>query len=211
MQIGKSLSQEKALEVMTSVLDAGIGGAGPLKSSVELARDYLNDPKYRDHHDRVDSLINWETTKNFTTGFLSGLGGFVTMPLTVPAGLGAAWIIQARLVGTVATVYGHDVADDRVRTLALLSIAGDAGKEVVKRMGIDLSQRAGKAALGKVSGRTLIEINKRVGFRLLTKAGTTGVVNLSRGIPVLGGLMAGTIDATALRVVGRAARHNFRP
>jgi hypothetical protein len=203
--------QETALAVVSRVLDAGIGGIGPLKSSVDLAAEYLSDLRYRDGEHRVDSLINWETSKNFTTGFLSGLGGFAAMAVSVPAGLGTAWLIQARLVGTVATIYGHDVDSDRVRTLALLSMAGDAGKEVVKRMGIDLSNRAGRAAIGKVSGRTLIEINKRVGFRLLTKAGSTGVINLSRGIPILGGVVAGSIDATALRLVGRSARLNFRP
>ena len=43
------LTQEKALEVVTGVLDAGIGGPGPLKSSVELAHEYLVDRRFRDH------------------------------------------------------------------------------------------------------------------------------------------------------------------
>ncbi len=33
------------------------------------------------------------------------------------------------------------------------------------------------SAVEQIPGRTLIEINKKVGFRLLTKAGTTGVFN----------------------------------
>lgn len=205
------VSDSKVLEVVNRVLDAGIGGIGPLKSSVELAHEYLADGRYADKEESIDSLINWETSKNFSTGFLTGLGGLVTMPVAVPAGLGSAWIIQARLVGAIATIYGHDVAEDRVRTLALISIAGDAGKEAVKKAGVDLSQRAGKSALSKLPGRVLIEINKKVGFRLLTKGGTKGVVNLSRGIPLLGGLVGGTVDALALRAVAKAARQNFSP
>lgn len=68
---------------MNRALDAGIGGIGPLKSSIELAREYQDDARYSTNDSRVRSLINWETSKNFTTGFISGLGGFVTMPVAV--------------------------------------------------------------------------------------------------------------------------------
>lgn len=201
--------ESKALELVNKVLDYGIGGVGPLKNSSDLAQDYLRDASYADNKARIRSLIRWETSKNFTTGFLTGLGGFITMPVSVPAGLGAAWVLQARMVGTIAVINGYDVTDDRVRTLALISIAGDGGKEIAKKAGIDLSQRAGKSALKRVPGKTLIEINKKVGFRLLTKSGSTGVVNLSRGIPLLGGGVGGTVDAASCRAVGAVARHNF--
>jgi hypothetical protein len=201
----------KIVQFVERILDTGIGGLGPLKSSLDLAHEYLQDARYVDDHARVQSLINWETSKNFTTGFLTCLGGWVTLPVAVPASLGSAWVLQARLVGTIATIYGHDVSEDRVRTLALISIAGDVGKEVAKKAGIDLAQRAGKEALAHVPGRLLIDINKAVGFRLVTKSGTTGVVNLSRGLPLLGGMVGGTVDALALRAVGSAARHNFTP
>lgn len=66
-------------------------------------------------------------------------------------------------------------------------------------------------ALKAVPGRLLIERNKLVGFRLLTKAGTKGVINLIKRVPVAGGLVGGTVDAFACRKVGALAREMFAP
>ena len=201
----------KALDLVNGILDAGINGLGPLKSASELADEYLSDSRYPDNDARINSLINWETSKNFTSGFLTGLGGLLTLPVAVPAGLGASWAVQARMVGAIAKIQGHDTKEDRVRTLALLAIVGDAGKEVVKQAGVQVGNKLGMKALEAVPGRLLIEINKLVGFRLLTKAGTTGVINLIKVVPVAGGLVGGTVDAFACRKVGALAREMFAP
>jgi hypothetical protein len=203
------LEASRAQEFVQQIVRFGIDGHGPLESAEELAATYLEDSRYRNHDDRIKSLIRWETSKNFGSGFVTGLGGLITMPVTVPAALGASWMIQARLVGAIAVINGYDVNDDRVRTMIAVSLVGDAGKEAVKRAGIDLSQRAGRAALAKLPGRALIEINKAVGFRLVTKAGSTGVVNITRGIPLLGGIVGGGVDAAMCRAVATAAERNF--
>ena len=171
-----------------------------MKTSAELAEDYLRDSRYRNHDARINSLIRWESSKTFTTGFATGVGGVLVLPVTIPAAIGSAWVLQARMVGAIAHIRGYDLEDDRVRTLAVAAIAGDATvKEAVKRIGTDFGTRASKQAVSRISGRALIEINKKVGFRLLTKAGTTGVINISKAIPLVGG------------VVGKVAKRTFRP
>ena len=77
-------------KVVRFILDKGIEGVPPLSSASNLAQEYLLDQSYSDNDRRVASLIRWETAKNFTSGFLTGLGGAVTMPITVPAALGAS-------------------------------------------------------------------------------------------------------------------------
>lgn len=202
--------ESKALDLINKLLALGIDGAGPLKSSKELAAEYRSDARHVGPANQVDALVRWETGKNFTTGFATGMGGLVTLPVSVPAGIGSAWIIQARMVGAIADLNGYDVHDDRVRTLAMASLVGDASvKEAVKRAGVDFSQRAGKAAVQRIPGRVLIEINKKIGFRLLTKAGTKGVVNLTKLVPVLGGVVGGTVDAASCRTVAVAAKEFF--
>ena len=201
----------KALDLVNAILDAGINGLGPLKSASELADEYLSDSSYPDNDARINALINWETSKNFTSGFLTGLGGLLTLPVAVPAGLGASWVMQARMVGAIAKIQGHDTKEERVRTLALLAIVGDAGKEVVKQAGVQVGNKLGMKALKAVPGRLLIKINKLVGFRLLTKAGTKGVINLIKVVPVAGGLVGGTVDAFVCRKVGALAREMFAP
>ncbi len=51
--------------------------------------------------------------------------------------------------------------------------------------------------------------NKAVGFRLVTKAGTTGLVNLTKAVPVVGGFVGGTFDYVAVCAVGRYADRNL--
>jgi len=64
----------KALAVVNRLVALGIAGAGPLKSSVELADEYLGDPRYESIRARVDALVRWETTKNFTSRSPPALG-----------------------------------------------------------------------------------------------------------------------------------------
>src|SRR4051794_27174061 len=207
------LDSSSALALVSKVSELGIDGKAPrMKTSAELAENYLQDSHYRDHDARIDSLIRWESSKTFTTGFATGVGGVLVLPVTIPAAIGTAWVLQARMVGAIAYIRGYDVDDDRVRTLALAAIAGDAtAKEVVKRIGTDFGTRASKQAVSRISGRTLIEINKKVGFRLLTKAGSTGVINISKAIPLVGGVVGGTVDGAATRVVGKVAKRTFPP
>lgn len=202
----------KALALVDKVMALGIDGAGPLKSSIELAEEYLGDPRYSSMPKRVDSLIKWETTKNFTSGFATGLGGLITLPVSVPAGIGLAWVVQSRMVGAIAHLHGYDVHDDRVRTLVMAALVGDASvKEALKRAGVEISQRGGRAAVKRIPGHVLIAINKKIGFRLLTKAGEKGVVNITKLVPVLGGVVGGGVDAAACRTVAAVARKTFPP
>lgn len=189
----------------------GVDGVPPLSSANDLALEYTIDQGYENNDERVDSLINWETSKNFTSGFITGLGGVVTLPISIPSAFGASWIIQARMAGAIAQIYGHNLSEDKVRTLILLSLVGDAAKEVLKTAGIKFGTKLTNASIAGISGKTLIEINKRIGFRLITKAGETGVVNLTKFVPVVGGLIGGTFDAVSCRAVGRVAKDLFRP
>jgi len=188
------------------IIDKAIDGVRPLCSASDLAMQYQIDTSYPDDEERIESLINWETSKNFTSGFLTGLGGALTLPVAIPGALGASWIIQARMAAAIAIIAGHDVNTDKVRTFILICLLGNTGKDILKDVGIKVGNGLAKSALEKISGKTLIEINKRVGFRLLTKSGEKGAVNLIKMVPFAGGFVAGMFDAGACRIVGKTAK-----
>ena len=98
-----------------------------------------------------------------------------------------------------------------VRTAVLVVMLGEAGREVVKDLGIEIGTKGLAAALKKVSGKVFIEINKRVGFRLVTKAAEKGVLNMGKLVPLIGAPIGGTVDGLAMRAVGRYARSAFPP
>src|SRR4030042_1051197 len=95
--------------------------------------------------------------------------GLMTLPVAVPAALGASWVIQARMSGAIAAIFGHDLYQDRIRTFVLLTIVGDSVKEVLKDAGVKVGTKLTQKMIMQIPGKVLIEINKKVGFRLLTK------------------------------------------
>lgn len=200
-----------ALKLINWVTDRAINGIPPLCSAENLALEYQIDASYPDDEERIESLINWETSKNFTSGFITGLGGLITLPISIPSAFGASWIIQARMAAAIALLAGHDIKSDRVRTFVIMCLAGDACKDILKEVGIKIGQGLTKSAIRRIPGKMLIEINKQVGFRLITKAGQKGAVNLMKMVPLAGGIVGGVFDAGACRVVGKQAKRIFYP
>jgi hypothetical protein len=79
----------------------------------------------------------------------------------------------------------------------------------LKDVGVNVGMKVAQQTVQRVPGAFLMAINKAVGFRLLTKAGTTGVINLSKIIPFIGGLVSGAYDAATTKGIGEAARAIF--
>ena len=147
--------------------------------------------------------------KNFGTAFASGIGGGVTLPVSIPAALYSTWIIQARLAGAIAVIYGYSPEDDRVRAFILLSILGSAGRDVFKSAGVKIAGEFTSSMIKKIPAEVMKEIYRRTGLKLLTTAGEKGGLNLMRLVPVAGGVMGGLIDSFACFAAGRSARRIF--
>ncbi|MCY4637928.1 MAG: EcsC family protein [Acidobacteria bacterium] len=194
---------EKAQDLAQWILDQALDGIGPLPSASDLADDYKSKP-YANDAERVQGLIRWAVAKNAGTGFVTGLGGALTLPVTIPGSLAASLAIQAPMVAAIAQIYGHDTKDAGVRTAILLCTIGTAMEDVAKQAGVTLGGKAAMEVLKKVPGKVLIDINKRVGFRLLTKFGERGVLNLAKLVPLVGGAVGGCY------LVGQAADKAFR-
>jgi len=193
------------------LLEKGLKGLGPLSSAESLATEYLIDAGYGDDDRRVAALVRWETAKNFTTGFLTGLGGFVTLPVAVPSALAASWVLQARMSGAIARIYGHDLDAERTRTSILLSLAGDVARQAMKDLGLDVGDRLTRRAVDQIPGRALVEVNKRIGTKLLAEVGQRVALRFPRAVPVFGGVVGGSLDAMVCRKVGSTAKQLFRP
>lgn len=209
--MGALPSDSKVTQLMNYIIQKAYDGIGPLEGARELAEEYLDDSDYEDEDECVDALIRWETGKSALTGAVSSVGGWITLPIAISGGLAASWIIQARLSMAIAYIYGHRIHSSRVKTIVLCTMVGDSAQQLIKQVAVKTSTAAAKRAVSRISAKVLIDINRKVGFRLLTKAGSKGVIVISRGIPVLGGLVGGTVDAAACRAVGKFARKTFRP
>ena len=159
--------------------------------------------------DQVNSLIRWQNTKAGTSGFVTGLGGIITMPVTLPANITSVLYVQIRMISAIAHMGGYDLKDDKVKTFVYACLVGSSAKEIVKKAGIEIGKKLATNAIKNISGKVITQINQKVGFRLVTKFGEKGVVNLGKAIPLLGGLIGGAIDTASTNTIGNTARDMF--
>lgn len=186
------------------IADTGINGLGVLPSAESVAEDHLS--KAASAENAINSIIAWRTVHSASTGFITGLGGIVAMPLAIPAGLAASYALGANTAAAVAYLRGYDIHSDQVRTMILLCLIGESGESILKAAGITVGTKLCKNVIKQVPGKVLIEINKKVGFRLITKAGEKGVVNLTKMVPLVGGIVGGTFDSVFVNSCGKTAK-----
>ena len=137
---------------------------------------------------------------------LTSLGGLVTLPFTLPAGLLSSLVFQAEIMLTVAHIYGHDLEhEDRYLDLLLLFL-GNSVHEVMKRLGIAAGQRLTRSMVQRVFTREIMyAIWRVVGKEVLTKAGTKSTFSLMRAVPLVAAPIGFAFDYAAARALGKAA------
>src|SRR5204862_289412 len=111
---------------LRAAYDIAINGAPALgiASAFDLAEQYSGGKAPLDK--RIDSLIRYQDAKAATTGFLTGLGGIITLPVTMPADVSVVLFVQLRMIAAIAIMSGQDPKDDRVRTLCFVCLVGNA-------------------------------------------------------------------------------------
>ena len=201
------LTENTLMQALNWTYDKAVNGIPGLDSAEDLASDYMKGSASLT--DKANSLIRWQNGKAASAGFLSGLGGVLSLPIAIPANIGTVMYVQVRMIAAIAYMGGHNVHDDRVKSLVFACLAGDAAKDVLKDMGIVIGSKMATKAIENVSGKTIIAINQKGGFRLLTKFGEKGVINLGKAVPVLGGFIGGAVDLTTTNIIGNVARDTF--
>lgn len=206
--MAEKLSEGKIMQALNWAYDKALDGSIPgIDSAYEMAENYLKGEG--DLTEKVNSLIRWQNTKSVTTGFVSGLGGIITMPVAIPASIATVIYVQIRMITAIAIMGGYDVKDDRVKALVYTCLAGNAAKDILKGTGIVIGSKMSTQLIKSISKETIFAINKLVGFRLLTKFGEKGAINLGKMIPLVGGVIGGAFDGISTNVVGNVARKTF--
>lgn len=206
--MSKFISPEKMQEVLDWSYDKAVQGIPGMGSAIDLAEDYMTGSGTTE--DKINSLIRWQNTKAGSAGFVAGLGGAITLPVALPANIVSTIYVQIRMVAAIAHMAGHDVKHDKVKTLIYLCLLGNGMNEVAKDFGITFSTKFATNYIQKnVTREVLNKINKAVGFKLVTKFGSKGLINLGKVVPVLGGVIGGGLDAFTTNIVGNQARNTF--
>lgn len=200
----KVISQEDIMKLLDSCYAQVLNGLGKVSPPIEvMTQDYLE--KNSDPAQAAKSMIKAQVIKCTTSGFVTGFGGLLTMPITIPANIGSVLYVQMRMIACTAQLAGYDLKCDQVQTLIYACLAGVAVNEILKKTGIKLGEKLAVNLIKKIPGSVLTKINQKVGFRFLTKFGQKGLVNLGKMVPGVGAVISGGLDFVETQIIGDRA------
>lgn len=151
-------------------------------------------------------ILHRKSIKNGFIGAATGLGGLITLPVTIPADLICSWRIQASMAFSIAYVYGHTKDTTDLKTDLYLILAGDSAKEALKRIGIEASKAITKKAVEKyITKDIMLKIWSVVGRKIITKAGEKSLTSFMKMVPLVGAPVGFSFDWAATQTVGKFA------
>ena len=187
-----------------------IHGIGPLPAAVAAAEKQLEE-QGGDVDRAINELIENHASLAAAQGFVTNVGGLVTMAATIPVNITGMALLQCRMVAGIAHLRGYDLTDGRVRNALLLCTLGeDTVKELVGK--------------GRIPGTPMVvatapaydpELDKLVAAEVTTSLvnrviGKRAASTVARRIPVAGGVWGAGADAVATWQVGKYAARELR-
>jgi uncharacterized protein (DUF697 family) len=222
MSIGKRIGSSLAPKItqaapnvtsgfVQQALDRAIRGAGPLVGAAAAGQKQLDE-----HHGDVEAAIK-DVIENHVRmagaqGFLTNIGGLVTMTVTVPTNIAGLALIQCRMVAAIASLRGYDLDDPRTRNAIMAALLGEERMlSLIRRKKIPGTPMALATApvndpdLGRVMANEVASeiITKVAGKRIATTVG--------RRVPVVGGVVGASTDAYATWQIGRYVDRDLLP
>ena len=197
----------KMLQIMDWAFDKANGSIPGFGTSHEMAQKYLD--KYGSVSGAINHLVNWQITSASTAGFVTSLGGLPIMPITLPANIAGVMAIQMRMIGAIAELGGWNEDSEEKKTGMYLCLLGSQAGSALSKFSGQFAIKFATASLKKLPGPVLTKINQAVGFRLVTKFGEKGLVNIHKAIPILGGVVGGAVDAFSTYGIAQAAKALF--
>lgn len=160
---------------------------------------------------RAESMSATHLALCASTGFVCGLGGFLTLPITLPANVAGVAIIQLHLCASTALLSGLDPRAPEVRSRCVACLTGatveaerDVPQEVLDRSAVKIAERGVRLLAEAAVG--LAELAGRLGARTVLARRLP-----RRSLPVVGGVIGGISDLYSTQKVAAAARAAFLP
>lgn len=199
-----TVKQEDIMNLLDSCYEKCLNGIPKVSPSVEnLANDYLK--RHKTTEEACRAMLRNQIAKCTTSGVVTGLGGFITMPVAIPANVGSVIYVQMRMIACAAYMADYELNSDQTQTFVYACLAGVAVNGLLKQAGIKFGVKFANGLIKKIPGKVLTKINQKVGFRFITKFGTKGIVNLGKLLPGVGAVVGGGLDLVETKVIADRA------
>lgn len=201
--------EHAAASLVSRLVDAGIEGVGPLDPAAVVADRAL--ARARDIEAGIDEVVVSHQRLAAANGFVTGIGGIVTLPIGLPANIIGFYAVATRMVAAVARLRGYDLAQPAVRSAVLLTLVGADATSLLAKAGLSPTARVAGLAARRLPAPALMVLNKGIGFRLLTQMSKNSLGRLGRGVPLAGGMVGAGWDWWLMRRLAADAREEFVP
>jgi len=196
----ENVNTSKLSDWIDWLYEQAIRGGSGTDSSQSLADRYLD--LFPSQIDAASCLVNWESAKSASCGFITGFGGVAALPFTLPVCMTGNLLIQLRMIAAVAIIGGHSVEDIRVKNLAYLCVGGSIAKDLLKSFYTRfLGSVVSEVAVKQAQQLALSHLTGQITFGLASGAG--------RFLPLIGGLFNGGVDGITTYAAGRLACEIF--
>ncbi len=194
------------------LLDVGIDGTVGFESAGQVALGALKD--HGSAEAAVAAVIRAHRRLIAVGGFVTGVGGFVTLPAALPANVVEFYLLTTRMVAAIAEIRGHDLRDPTLRTAILLTLVDSDPEALMRQVGISRLPTGGHLAglgAGRLPAPARMMLNKAIGFRLISQFGQRALTGFGRGLPVAGGVIGAGFDVYLFSHIAASARREFPP
>ena len=198
------ISQDDIMKILDNCYEACLNGIPKVSDDVKLVADeYLN--KYKNKETACKKMLDNQIIKCTTSGFITGFGGILTLPVSLPANITSVIYVQMRMIACAAYMGGYDLSSDETRTFIYACLAGVAVNGLIKQASLKFGVKFANVLIKKIPGKVLTKINQKVGMRFITKFGTKGVINLGKMVPGVGAVIGGSLDFIETKVIANRA------
>lgn len=191
------------------LMDVGIDGTGRFDSAQAVADVAL--AKHSEAERAIDAIVRSHLKLAAAGGFVTGLGGFVAIPIALPANVLEFYLVATRMVAGIAWTRGHDIDTPEVRSAVLLALVGADSDDLLMKAGYASTGQLMGLAVDRLPGPVLLAVNKGVGFRLLGQLGKKAFTRFGKVVPLAGGIVGACVDAYLLNRIADYARLEFPP
>ncbi len=197
-----------AVSTLRKILDLAIYGTDSLPGAKDTAAKQLG--KHGKPDEAIKTLIRNHVALAGAQGFLTNVGGLLTLTVTLPANLVGVAVVQARMIAAIAHLRGYDLEDYRVRTAIQMCLLGRtntrmhlvAGSLPTTPMAVATAPMYDPELDERVSEMVLGTLMAQMGGRKVS-------VLFARRIPGLGGGVGAVMDGFSTKTVGDYACEQF--
>lgn len=190
------LTSDKMIEILDECYEKSLKGIDNISEPVyDLVKEYL--AKYS-QEEAIDECIQDHVLKCTTSGFITSLGGALTIPVGLPANIASVIYMQIRMLACIASIRGYDINNHAVQSLVYACLLANDMNEVIETINVfDLDDEQ------------LRELNQKVGMKLIARFSAKGIIQLGKLVPIVGGVISGGIDFATTKTIADQGRIVF--